>query len=260
VALGTSRSFTANAAFGAGAGAPANELYANLVENAPTGLGYGYQLTAGTRGDYNADLQAQFLPADVRVEAARNHGLSGLNFGVRGAVTLLDGDIRMSRSVHGSFAVVDIGGVPNVPVYLDNQRVATTDASGRALIHDLHSYEDNRISVTPEELPLDAEITTGRLTLAPAYRSGIVARFHVRRIHGATFNLIRENGAPVPAGARVSLNGENFPVVRDGMTYVTTLDSAYSGEATWEGGSCRFEAPSPPAGIPQPDLGVLACR
>jgi outer membrane usher protein FimD/PapC len=64
----------------------------------------------------------------------------------------------------------------------------------------------------------------------------------------------------VPAGATVTLQGEDFPVGLDGLAYVTNYDHGTTGEAHWADGKCTFRLPPPPAGVLQPDLGVIACR
>jgi outer membrane usher protein len=260
LALGPRRAFNATAIGGSGVGAPQNELYATLLENPPVGPGYGWRVGAATSGNYDADARAQWRALDFEAEAARNQGVTGQSLFASGAATLLDGAVHATRSVRGSFGVVDVGGIPEVPVYLDNQLVTRTDASGRALLYNLRAYEDNRIGVAPEELPLDTEIKSRRLVLAPPFRSGVVARFPVTRIHGATFRLVTEAGAPIPAGATVQFGGGEFPVAFDGMTYVTTAAAAATGHVTWDGQACDFEAPAPPAGEMQPDLGTLTCR
>jgi len=58
----------------------------------------------------------------------------------------------------------------------------------------------------------------------------------------------------------VHFKGADFPVAFDGMTYVTTASEAATGHVTWDGQACDFDAPAPPAGEVQPDLGTLACR
>jgi outer membrane usher protein len=258
--LGARRAFTATAVGGTGAGAPQNELYATLLENPPVGPGYGWRVGGASSGNYDVDGRAQWRALAVEAEAARNQGITGQSLFASGAATLLDGTVHATRSVNGSFGVVDVGGIPGIPVYLDNQLVTRTDASGRALLYNLRPYEDNRIGIAPEELPLDTEITSRRIVLAPPYRSGVVARFPVSRIHGATFRLLLEAGKPVPAGATVHFNGGEFPVAFDGVTYVTTAAAAGTGHVTWDGEACDFESPAPPAGEVQPDLGTLTCR
>jgi outer membrane usher protein len=257
--LGGRRAVVATASGGSGPGTPANELYATALENPPVGPGLGWRLGGSTSGNYEASVKRQWEPVDVELAAARNQGIAGQSLYVRGAATLLDGQVRATRGISGSFAVVDVGGLPDVPVYLDNQLVAHSDASGRALLPNLRSYEPNRISVAPEELPLETDIAARTLVIAPGYRSGVVARFPVTRIRGATFVLVDGSEQPLPAGTVVEVGGETFPVALKGLTYITNLDAAGAGRARGPWGECRFDLPSAPASDPQPDLGTIRC-
>ncbi len=259
MALGGRRAATATAVRGSGVGAPANELYATYLENPPVGPGTGWRLGGATTGDYDADLKAQFEPADAEVETARNQGISGTSLYVRGAATLLDGMLGATRSLTNSFAVVDVGGIPDVPVYLDNQLVAHTDSNGHALLPNLRPFEANRVSVDPVELPLATEIDARIVALAPGYRTGVVARFPVSRIHGGTFRLVTDDGKPVPAGASVAYGGAEFPVAMDGTTYITTYAREGEGRAHWDDTACTFVLPAPPADDVLPDLGTIHC-
>jgi outer membrane usher protein len=259
IALGGRRAATATAVRGSGVGAPSNELYATYLENPPVGPGAGWRLGGATTGDYDADFKAQFEPADAEVEAARNQGVSGQSLYVRGAATLLDGMLGATRSLTNSFAVVDVGGIADVPVYLDNQLVAHTDSSGHALLPNLRAFEPNRVGVDPVELPLATEIDARMVVLAPGYRTGVVARFPVTRIHGGTFRLVMDDGKPVPAGASVAYGGAEFPVAMDGTTYITTYAQAGGGRAHWDGTACTFTLPAPPADDVLPDLGTIHC-
>ena len=146
-----------------------------------------------------------------------------------------------------------------MPIYLDNQLVAHTDANGWAVLHDLREYEPNRISVDPQEVPLDTSIGSKHLVLSPMYRSGVIARFSVERVRSGTFRLVMQDGNPVPAGAVVTLNGQTFPVAYDGVTYVTGFDRDMAGGASWEGNRCFFQLDSPPNDDPLPDMGTVVC-
>lgn len=258
--LNDRRAVTANLVAGSGAAAPPTELYGTVLQNPPVGTGSGWRLTGATTGNYDADWRGQFESADVEVESARTQGISGARFYVRGAATMLEAEVRAARSVTSSFAVVDVAGIADVPVYLENQLVARTDRRGRAVLPNVRAYEDNRITIDPQELPLDTDVAGRLIVLAPANRSGVVARFPVERVHAATFRLVRADGRPVPTGAMVDLNGGSFPVALDGMSYVTSLDRGRTGVVSWDQGGCRFELPSSPSDDPLPDLGTVTCR
>jgi outer membrane usher protein len=258
--LDNRRAATLSSIGGSGSGAPSNEVIASLTQSPPVGPGSGYRLTASTAGNYDADWRQQFRSADLEVEVARNQGLDGRSAYLSGAMTLLGGQLDTTRQVNGSFAMVDVAGLADVPVYVENQLTAHTDANGRALLYNLRPYEANRISITPEDLPLDTSIASSSAIMAPPYRSGVIARFPVERVRSGTFRLVTDDGKPVPVGAVVTLKGVQFPVVQGGMVYVTGYDHGLAAEASWNGGHCRFRLEPPPPDDPLPDMGIVACH
>lgn len=258
--FGARSAASATAVSGSGPGALDREVLATLSESPPAGPGSGYRLSAATSGNYDADWRQQTAAADVELELASNQHVDGRSALLSGALTFLDGQVRTTRTVNGSFAMVDVAGLPDVPVYVENQLTTHTDATGRALIYNLRSYEANRISIAPEELPLDTAIASSSSIMTPPYRSGVVARFPVERIRSGTFRLVTEEGVALPVGASVTLQGKAFPVVLDGMVYVTGYDHGIDGAATFRGGRCTFRLPSPPADEPLPELGTIQCR
>ena len=254
------RAATLSTVGGSGPGAPANEVIASLMQSPPVGPGTGYRVSASTAGNYDADWRQQFRSADLELEAARNQGLDGRSAYLSGAMTFLDGQLNTTRSVSGSFAMVDVAGLADVPVYVENQLTTHTDATGRALLYNLRPYEANRISITPEDLPLDTTIGASSTIMAPPYRSGVIARFPVERVRSGTFRLVTDDGKPVPVGAVVTLKGAQFPVVLDGMVYVTGYDHGMAAEASWSGGHCSFRLEPPPPDDPLPDMGTVVCH
>ena len=239
---------------------PKAALVETLQKNLPPGPGDGYLLSAGTDASYNVQYLRQFDALLVNVQAARYLDASAQSLTLSGGTTLMDGELHATRTVTDSFATVEVGGVPDVTVYYENQPVARTDDAGIAVVRDLRSYDVNRLSIDPLQLPLDAAVDNPRVQVVPPYRSGVQVDFPVKRIHAGLFRLQRADGSPVPAGATVTLSGEDFPVGFDGLAYVTNYDHGTTGEAHWSGGKCSFRLPPPPSAQPQPDLGVIACR
>ncbi len=258
--LGSRDAVGVSAEGGQGLGAPRNELLAMLSRSPPVGPGEGYHVSASTAGDYDANWRRQFSGGDIEIQAARNQGVTGQIVQADGTLTWLGGELRASRTVPGSFAVVNVGGLPDIPVYVENQLVARTDEKGRALVPNLLPYAANRITIDPVALPLDTTIDSRSLTVAPAFSSGVILHFPVERVRGGTFRLITEDGTPVPAGATVTLNGGTFPVVLDGMVYVTGFDHGMGALAKWPDGQCSFRLEPPPRDDPLPDMGKIICR
>ena len=240
--------------------APNTALVQSLQKNLPVGPGDGFLLSAGTDGNYNADYTRQFEALTVDVAAARYADASAQRLAVNGGLVFMDGELRAMRTVNDSFAMVDLGGIPNVTVLFDNQPVGRTDDNGVALVPNLRSFDVNRLSIDALQLPLDATVTDTQVQIVPPYRSGNLVRFPVQRVHSGVFRLRRADGKPVPAGAVVKFQGQEFPVGLEGLTYVTAYDHGTTGEANWTDGGCVFRLPPPPVGDPQPDLGVIACR
>jgi outer membrane usher protein len=239
---------------------PNAALVETLQKNLPPGPGEGYLLSAGTDASYNLEYTRQFNALTVDVAAARYQDESAQSLTLRGGATFMDGELRAARTVTDSFATVDVAGIPGLTVYYDNQPVARTDDNGIAVVRDLRSYDVNRLSIDPLQLPLDAAVANPQVQIVPPYRSGMLVEFPVKRTHAGVFKLRRADGSPVPPGAIVTLQGEDFPVGYDGLAYVTNYDHGMTGAARWAGGKCTFRLPPPPAGDPQPDLGVIACR
>jgi outer membrane usher protein len=240
--------------------APNAALVQSLQKSLPLGAGDGYLLSAGTDGSYDAEYLRQTATLTLDAAAARYLDMSAQRLTVSGGATLLDGELHAVRTVTDSFAMVDAGGIPDLTVYFDNQPVARTDDQGLALVPNLRSFDVNRISIDPLQLPLDATVTDTQIQTVPPYRSGTLVRFPVKRVRSGVFKLQRADGSAVPAGAVVKFQGQEFPVGLDGLTYVTDYDHGTTGEAHWNGSTCRFRLPPPPSGQPQPDLGVIACE
>jgi outer membrane usher protein len=259
-AWGPRRTLSTAAEGGSGFGATRDDLRAAISQSAPVGVGAGWRLGATQRGNYDAWWQQRFEAVDVELQAARNFSQSGQSALVRGGMSWLDGSAHAARSVDGSFAIVDVAGIPDVPVYLENHLVTRTDARGRAVLPNLLSYQSNRVSIEPEDLPLNTSIAARTVIIRPAWRSGVIARFPVERVSPAVFRLVLPDGSALPTGAEVRLNGGIFAVAMDGFTYVTTLDHGSAGTASWEKGRCVFRVDPPPADDPLPDMGTIICR
>jgi len=241
--------------------APDAAVVQTLQKSLPVGPGDGYLLSAGTDGSYEAQYTRQTNNFTVQATAARYADVSAQYLALTGGLTLMDGELHATRTVTDGFATVEVGGIPNVTVYAENQPVAVTDSNGIALVPNLRSWDVNRLSVDPLQLPLDAAVANPQVRIVPPYRSGVLVSFPVKRERTGLFRLLRTDGSPVPPGAVVKFQGTDFPVGLDGLTYVTEYDHGTTGEAHWNDGHCTFRLPPPPPGDqPQPDLGNITCR
>jgi outer membrane usher protein len=143
----------------------------------------------------------------------------------QGAFTVADDRLFASNTIDQSFAVVDTGGVGGVHVLYENRPDGITDSSGRLLVPDLRSWDVNRLSIDPADVPIDAQVPYTERQVRPPDRSGVVVKFPIRKINGALLVLVDDTGHPIPVGSTATLQatGVVAPVGYDGETFIENL-------------------------------------
>jgi outer membrane usher protein len=233
-------------------------------QSPPVGPGWGWRLRASDQASQPAQVGAtlnthvgQFL-----AEANTGSGNNAIRLGANGSLGWLAGLPFATRRIdHGAFAVVRVADLEGVPVYRSNQVAAATNASGLALVTGLLPYQENQLTIDPDELPFDIEIRGVKETAIPYARSGIFVDFPVRRTRNALIVLHQPDGAPVPAGARVTVTPGNgdFMVGKRGEAYLMDLHDANRLAVKWNDGACELTLALDPAGPGEPRIGPLTC-
>jgi outer membrane usher protein len=174
----------------------------------------------------------------------------------------LGSNVFVSRRIDQSFAVVEVGGFSNVQVMADNQPAGRTDARGKALIPRLRAYDANAISIDQRDLPMDASIGAVSLQAIPYFRSGVLVRFPVKRMHAATLTVVLEDGSALPADATVLFVGRKDPVLlgTDGEVYAVEMQAHNVLRAQWHGQHCEMDVVFAASEDPLPDLGTFICK
>ncbi len=238
------------------------DTVATFQQNAPSGVGSGYQLEVRDSGNARGTFTYQNNVGSYGLDAARFGDESALRASVSGGIALLGGQAYFSRRITDSFGVARVAGFPNVRVYADNQLVGLTNANGDAMLPRLRPYESNRIRIDARDLPLNAQVDGLSLEAVPYFRSGVLAEFPVRPAYGALFKVMLSSGQPLPAGSTVELRGgqTRFPVANNGEVYVTGLAARNQMVARWKGQACDFDLTFEPGNDPLPDLGEFICK
>ncbi|WP_158774155.1 fimbria/pilus outer membrane usher protein [Cobetia sp. L2A1] len=241
-----------------------------LQRNAPRGNGVGYRLSAeqsseqrdGVSTDVSAEVAVRGDHGAYLLQAARYEGETGYRLNATGGVALLAGNMFVTRRIDDSFGIVKVGEYPDVTVYSENQRVATTNGNGVALIPDLRSFERNRLSFEQADIPLGARLDGRDATIVPGYRRGLLVDFKVKAADGALLTVIQPGGEPIPAGATIRHSGatQRFPVARRGEAWVTGLGADNQLTAQWGNHRCHFTARMPTNAGPMPRIGPLLCQ
>jgi len=235
------------------------ELVGTLQRAVPPGSGSGYLINGSTTGNYLLGYSLQGRNGNLDLEAAERNDQRGWRASAYGGLAITGAGVMTSRSLTDSFAVVQVADYADLTVYLENQPIGVTDDHGRVLIDRLRPYEANGISLDPKEIPLDATLQKASMKVTPAYRSGPLIAFPIERELATLLKLALEDGRPVPPGARVIIRGEQFPVARDGVVYLTGIEHADHVSVEWPSGRCIFAFQRPATEDPLPDLGQVPC-
>jgi outer membrane usher protein len=243
-----------------------DENRATFQRALPTGEGYGYRIEASDDRLYRAETRLATSFATLGLDWAEANGSRGFRASANGTFTAIGGGVYAGRRVADGFALVDVGGFPNVRVYADNQLQGTTDKAGRLFLSNLRPFQRNLISIEPNDLPIAAEIAQMKLDATPVFKSGVVVRFPVRLARGALLRLVDASGMPIPSGALVQLahvRDAAFPVADDGMVYLTDLQQVNQLRVTHAGRQCAITVNLPKNLLPddpQPQLGNYTCK
>lgn len=238
-----------------------------VARNAPAGPGLGWRVEASSDSyaSARAGLQLNAERAEAQLDlASDSHGQVSARAGLRGTLGWLGGRPFASRPVGNSALVlVDAGGLAGVPVLRSNQRVATTDAKGRAVVPGLMPWLANRIELDGTELPMDVEAGELVKEVVPHARSGAIVRFDLRRSRQALVVLLQADGREVPAGAHVTTLPQQttFVVGLRGEAWLTDLlEKDQHVRVEWTGGGCEIELPALNPNEVAPTLGPLSCK
>jgi outer membrane usher protein len=248
---------------------------ADLRRNLPRGPGLGYALRAERRENGNEESETQgsatldynavhgVYTAGYRRVAGQNH----YDLRLSGGLVYVDGSVFASRPVTDSFALVRVGDLEGVRVYSSNQEVGETNKRGQILVPSLISYLDNKISLEPEDVPVDYGISELEKYVAPPYRGGGVVTFHLTKLQGFMGHLyLVEKGEKKPAeyaGLDMTVNGEKREgiVGKKGEFYFENVPPGRFPARVFLGKKeCQFTLTVPKSDKVMVDLGEVVCE
>lgn len=255
------RDWNASLSHSANTDAPSSTVF-QAQKSAPYGAGLGWRLQTAINAAQQAAVYAQHNYGMVRAEAGSFQGRDSARLSLSGAVARIDGQWFPTRRISGSYGLVNLPGLSNVRVYVDNQLMGRTDDSGYALLPRLHPYVANHVSIEPMDLPMDTKIDSLLVRPVPGWRSGVIVNFPVRKITAATLRIVDQLGRALPAGAVVTIAGvpESFAIGRDGLAYLEGLSGENLLKVSWPGRSCEVLVNYAPSDELVPYLGEFECR
>ncbi|MCI0747360.1 MAG: fimbria/pilus outer membrane usher protein [Verrucomicrobia subdivision 3 bacterium] len=238
---------------------------ADLVKPAslePGSFGWRLRKDPGAITNRYASLSYRGENARTEVSASQFGQGKAATAYLDGAVALMGDGIFFSNRIDDSFAVVDTG-APDVEVFSENRRVGKTNAKGKLLVPGLRSYQSNKISIDPANLPVNAEIPATSAVAVPADRSGVFANFKIRTSSTSAIVVFRSSdGRYLPAGARgiVEATNEEFVVGYDGRAFIRNLSDQNAITVELDEGSCTASFPFAPVPDEQVLIEDVICR
>jgi len=154
--------------------------------------------------------------------ADRFEGDTSARANLSGSLSYIDGEARLSRRLGRAFGLVALPGHPDVTVYLENREAGRTDDEGYLLLPRLKPYQENRVRIRPEDLPLSAELEQEERIAVPYARAGVAIDFDVATRRTALATLVDRDGAPLPAGLVLKSEDGTLDarVADDGLAYI----------------------------------------
>jgi outer membrane usher protein len=230
---------------------------------------YGWRLfdnEGATRGT-NAEgvYQSQYGRATINAaQYGSGNSMGGLaTADLQGSVSALGGSVKFAPTIVDSVALVDAG-APGVTVLEDNRPIGVTDRSGQLLVASLRGFQDNKLSIDPNTLPINAQTSQTEAIVDPKSHSGLFVDFNVAtNAHDAEIILRDAHGVDLPTGARVvGGDGKDLGSVGyDGRVYLTGLSAHNEVHVRADKMACAaaFDYAAPKGGV-RPTIGPIICQ
>jgi outer membrane usher protein len=228
----------------------------------PSAGSYGWRVrdSEGAAASREASLAYRSQYAQIQGGVSQyQHDVRG-NIEMDGAIATMGDGVFFANRIDDSFAVVRAG-VPDIPVMYENRPIGVTDAKGLILIPSLRSYDKNKITIDPSNLPVDADIESTRTIVAPADRSGVLVDFGVRTdTNSALVVFTHSDGSFVPVGSSGKRDsGDEFIVGYDGQAFLKKLAAQNAVVIETPQGQCRAQFAYAPRANQQVVISPVLC-
>lgn len=245
-----------------------------VMKNLPLGEGFGGRILAeraegqeGTIGAYDLQLQYNGRYGQLAGECSRADRTDAYSFSVAGAVAYVGRTLGLTRPIQDSFALVKVGDLKDVQVFFNNQEMGRTDASGKILIPNLGSYQDNQITVNDRDIPMEYTLSEVARYVSPPLRSGSFVEFGATKIQAVIGTLKVKIGEALKTAEYVEfklmVEGKErlFPTGKDGEFYLENLKpGTYRGQVHFLDKDRFFEVTVPKSDEILVDIGEVICE
>ncbi len=139
-------------------------------------------------GTYKTD----FGEMTAQLQQGRNYDSTQLSY--RGALVALGGKVAMTRYIDNAFALVNVGGYPDVEVYRSLSPVGQTKKDGTLFVQNIIPYITYDISFDQDQLMMDDKIDYYSKKIIALDRRGYVVDFPIYKTKLIIARPLDENG------------------------------------------------------------------
>jgi len=216
------------------------------------------------RTEIAASARTELPAATLRTRVAHAGVQTGASAELSGSIVAADGGVFLAQPVNDAFAVVDVGAA-GIPVMYQNKVVGITGKTGKLLVPGLSSYQKNRVSIDPSNLPLDKVVEDTTALVSPARGSGVVVSFGKRSSGGTALVSFRDAKGeylPLASTGKTMPDAPDFVLGYDGAALVDGLAAENSVTITLpDGSSCEATFPYAAAADGElVNISDVACR
>lgn len=245
-----------------------------VMKNLPVGEGFGgrasfeaNQVDPKNYNNYNLQLQYNAKYGQYMGEFLSTNHLETYSLTAAGGITFVKDSLNLTRPVRDSFAVVKVGDLEGVRVYLNNQEMGRTNGSGKVLIPNLGSYYENQISINDKDIPIEYQISDVLRYVSPPLRSGSYIEFTATKIQSFFGSLKLKHEQEIKPleyiEVRLKVDGKELviPTGKGGEFYFENIRSGeYRGEFKYLEKTYFFNIIIPKSDELMVDLGEIICE
>lgn len=245
-----------------------------ITKSLPVGEGFGgrasFEANQTEPKNYNNyDLQLQYNAkyGQYGGELISTNGREAYSLSAAGGLSFVRNSWDFGRPVQDSFAVVKVGDLRGVHVYLSNQEIGRTGSSGEILIPNLGSYYENQISINDKDIPIEYNISEVMKYVSPPLSSGSYIEFKVTKIQSIFGTLKVKVGQEIKPleyiEFKLIIEGKELlsPTGKGGEFYLENIKPGkYRGELKYSDKSYSFDIIIPKSEDVMVDLGEIICE
>ena len=224
--------------------------YIGAHKGSSQGSNIGWQTALGTRSGETYSDGGLLYQNEVGIFSGsifESNSLRTTRVGIQGGLIFIEENLFVSAPVQDSFALVDVSGFRDIPINLNGTTVAKSNSKGLAFIPRLNSFNENRISINPNDFPIGADIKLIQQEFYPSQRNALKALFPIKFGRSAIFQIVFDDGelAPFESELTNSSDGQTFYVDRKGKVFATGLSDQNFMRLSWGNYSCSLSVDLP---------------